>query len=284
MSDSVLWRALSGGPPITAVGVTWLSDEVRAVLPEGGGPGGLAAFAVGAGAQFVFVDAGADHALQEARALRQHAIEPVWVVGGPLGSVAAELGWDRVIRASASGFASLQTEIEEATRTALARVAVGLRGGLRVHVIADDLASDVGWLVDPAAVSVLMPHYRRLAGAVTGGGGRAIFHSDGDLRTVCPQLVRCGFVALHVGAVPSGSLRAVLRGVRTCGLIPAGGIPAAAAETSVEELARLCAEVALEGAFVLCDDGGLMTSEQLTRVTEVQRMVRTLAAEGPVPR
>lgn len=64
--------------------------------------------------------------------------------------------------------------------------------------IADDLAYTEGMLVNPAVLREhCFPWYRRMGQMCRERGILFIFHSDGDIRPVIPDLIDCGFHAIH---------------------------------------------------------------------------------------
>lgn len=70
--------------------------------------------------------------------------------------------------------------------------------GLGALWLADDLAYGAGTLVSPAVYrKYLFPWYRKIAEIARGAGVPLIFHSDGDLRSILPDLVDIGFNAIQ---------------------------------------------------------------------------------------
>jgi uroporphyrinogen decarboxylase len=64
--------------------------------------------------------------------------------------------------------------------------------------IADDLAYTEGMLVNPQVLRRhVFPWYKRMGDMCRARGLLYIFHSDGDIRPVIPDLAECGFHAIH---------------------------------------------------------------------------------------
>jgi len=62
----------------------------------------------------------------------------------------------------------------------------------------DDIAYDTGLMVNPALLRRhVFPWFRRMGEDCAERGLPLIFHSDGDLTEVIPDIVACGFSALH---------------------------------------------------------------------------------------
>jgi len=64
--------------------------------------------------------------------------------------------------------------------------------------IADDMAYAEGMLVNPAILREhVFPWYRRMGAMCRERGLLFIFHSDGDIRPVIPDIIDAGFLAIH---------------------------------------------------------------------------------------
>jgi hypothetical protein len=79
----------------------------------------------------------------------------------------------------------------------------GVAAGAPVVLIADDLAGGSGWIVEPEfAREIVTPLLGELAEFARGLGAIAVFHSDGDVHELYPQLVLEGFSLLSTSRFP----------------------------------------------------------------------------------
>ena len=70
--------------------------------------------------------------------------------------------------------------------------------GFDIIWTSDDIAGKIGTLWSPAMLrEIFLPHMRRFADAVRDAGVPWIFHSDGDLTSVLPELVELGITGLN---------------------------------------------------------------------------------------
>lgn len=256
----------------TAYGVTWLAGDLDDG-PTARHPASLVSQACALGLEFVFVDAGglwADAACEE---LVRAGVEPAWAVPGPLSRVAEGQGWGLVMRESVKEPDSLARRVRDGMPAVLEEVARGADLGARVFVLADELASSAGWLVDPAFVrSRLLPAYAPFVTSVRASGGHAMLHSDGDIMSLVGDVAELGFSAIHLG--PGVATPDAVRAVRAAGVVPAGGISAREALESPEQAVVASMSLASEGPMVLCDDGAITSTVELHAVARVLTSVR----------
>jgi len=70
--------------------------------------------------------------------------------------------------------------------------------GFDIIWTSDDIAGKIGTLWSPAMLrEIFLPHMRRFADAVREAGVSWVFHSDGDLTSVLPDLVELGITGLN---------------------------------------------------------------------------------------
>ena len=131
-------------------------------------------------------------------------------------------------------------------------------------LIADDLAGATGPLVSPDfALDALVPCYRSLAREAQAHDVPAIFHSDGDVRTLLPALKRGGFAAVHLAGLSVGPFVASHAVARGTGLVVLGGVEAAALGTGARRLGAQAGSLALAGGMLVCDDGGITSADEV---------------------
>ena len=148
--------------------------------------------------------------------------------------------------------------------SAIEEVITALAGrGVNAVVIADDIAYRRSTYASPQTLREhLFPLYTRLIDRIHVGGAYALFHSDGDISLVIPDLISCGFDGL-AGCEPEcldlaslkktyGSQITFMTGIRSEFLEP--GSPTLA---QGEGFLREAQALAQRGGFVLCSACGV---------------------------
>lgn len=222
----------------------------------------LAAVATALELDAVVVSAHEPWAADAVEWLAKADVAAVWAVEGLLGRVARRMGWTDALKRSASEPGVLAAPIAEALHDALDATRAGVSAGAHALLVADELASETGWLLSPDfALEVLVPGYRQLAWV---GSWPAGFHSDGDIRALYPALKAAGYSAVHVATSGSAATSAAFAAARSHGLVPMGGIEARAlfaeGARSTGSTANL---LAAGGPAIICDDGGMTSGEEL---------------------
>jgi hypothetical protein len=163
-----------------------------------------------------------------------------------------------------------------------ADVEKGLALGVSAVVIAEDLASDQGFLVAPDyAIIHAVPALSRAVTTITEAGAAAVFHSDGDVRPLLDAVLETGFTALHSGAIdPDRGVLLAAEAVRR-GLTLVGGLPGLMLERGGAPVARAAAtliDAERRGVLIVADDGGLVTAAGFRSLARLAVFVRTRAA------
>jgi hypothetical protein len=146
-------------------------------------------------------------------------------------------------------------------------IAASVKRGVSAVVIADDIAYQRSTYASPQALRErLLPLYSHMVDHIHRGGAYALFHSDGNIAPLIPDLVSCGFDGL-AGCEPEcldlallkktyGSQLTFMTGIRAELLEPASPT-SAQRETLLGELRAL----AQCGGFVLCSACGVNSWE-----------------------
>jgi hypothetical protein len=249
-------------------GLTFVSPEVvSTVVPESTSAAAcLLAATESLALDFVFVPAEAAWA-PEFLAKRGEC-GAMWVVEGPLwpamrsrGDVADGL------RDTVRDPAAILREIDVETERAAWLARRGIELGADAVVIAEDLAGTAGLLVTKDfALRELMPRLSSIVARAV-RGRPAILHSDGDIRSLLPQIARAGFFGVHAGGgLDRDSYEQLFWDVRSLGMLAVGGIQTEAlgrgAYSAVKAGTRAAA-LAHGGGLLLADDGGITNEEQL---------------------
>lgn len=207
------------------------------------------------------------------------------VVDGLWSRLCDAIGWMEAMRASVSREAFLQAISVHGESMLEDMKALALSSGLkseaeshqRMLVIADDVCSRQGWIVDEALItSVLMPLYSKMLTVVANELPVAAdelnlswgFHSDGDISSIYESVKLAGFDFVHLASVDYVSLSGVAHKAKSQGLIPVGGIAAETLDHGdlADDLCRRLALVARTTGLLVGDDAGVTTPEHVTRL------------------
>jgi hypothetical protein len=162
---------------------------------------------------------------------------------------------------------SSSTRLREMASTIEETIAASVKRGVSAVVIADDIAYQRSTYASPQTLREhLFPLYTKLIDRIHGGGAYALFHSDGNIAPLIPDLVSCGFDGL-AGCEPEcldlaslkktyGSQITFMTGIRA-ELLEPGSPTLAQGQGFVREAQAL----AQRGGFVLCSACGVNSRE-----------------------
>jgi hypothetical protein len=187
------------------------------------------------------------------------------VIDGPFQQSAERPGDLSVLSARCEDSSSAR--LREMASTIEETIAASVKRGVSSVVIADDIAYQRSTYASPQALrKCLFPLYSRLVDRIHGGGAYALFHSDGNIAPLIPDLISSGFDGL-AGCEPEcldlaslketyGSQITFVTGIRAEFLEPAS--PTSAQRETLLSEARVLAQ---SGGFVLCSACGLNSWE-----------------------
>jgi hypothetical protein len=187
------------------------------------------------------------------------------VIDGPFQQSAERPGDLSVLSARCEDSSSAR--LREMASTIEETIAASVKRGVSSVVIADDIAYQRSTYASPQALrKCLFPLYSRLVDRIHGGGAYALFHSDGNIASLIPDLISSGFDGL-AGCEPEcldlaslketyGSQITFMTGIRAEFLEPAS--PTSAQRETLLSEARVLAQ---SGGFVLCSACGLNSWE-----------------------
>ncbi|MDH4139848.1 MAG: hypothetical protein OEV43_04690 [Coriobacteriia bacterium] len=274
--------ALAGEPGIV-VGLSFVPLEALEGLRWGGRgrAGVLAAACERLCADFAFVPAEEPWAEEAVDHLATVGTEAFWVVPGPFGLVADREGWAETIRDTLASAGDVATLMDAEMSKLLERVRRGARLGVSAIVIAEDLAGTDGLLVAPDyALDEIVTRASRLVEVAAEGMVPAVFHSDGDIRSMLAAIRRSGFAGVHVGGAAPEVFGRVYEAACDEGLSVVGGLTTAdmrsGGPVAIDAGSR-AGELAIGRGLLVSDDGGITTSEEvgaLVTAIEAARDVR----------
>jgi hypothetical protein len=288
VSASNFRTAVLGGRVGFVTGITWLPDEVLDELAAGtestGPAESLAGLASTLGLDFAVVPAGEWWAVEAVRELHQRDIGVMWSVAGMLGRVGERVGWGEMLRMTAAEPGALAVHIGEVLHDALDAARLGIAEGADALLVADDVAGATGPLVAPDyTLDALVPCYRSLAREAIDHEVPAVFHSDGDIRSMFRALKRAGFAAVHLAGLSPGPLATSHIAARSADLVVLGGLESAALGSGARRLGAHAASLALSGGMLVCDDGGMTSAEEVAAYASALESARETYARGGTP-
>ncbi|MDI6692592.1 MAG: uroporphyrinogen decarboxylase family protein [Anaerosomatales bacterium] len=255
------------------------------------GPGALRALAAGmervehaivaacaaVDAAFAFVPWSEPSAPAATEALMEAGVAPFAVVDGVLAEVLQREGYEAGLKATLLEPERIRSSMESVLERRLDRVRAALDAGARAIVVAEDLAGSSGPLVAPDfAIETLMPLLATIADAATTGAVPAVWHSDGDVRSLLGAARKAGFSAVHAGGgLDFDGFERVFWAARAADLMTIGGIPTrdlAQGLTHAEVVGSRAGLLARAGKLLVADDGGMTTA------AEAQAFLRAIAA------
>jgi len=287
MTRAASLATLDGEDAGFVCGVAWLPVDALEVLTSGADAvdpaDALATLAAALGLDFAFVPAHEPWADKAVKHLRAADVASVWSVGGVLGRVGERVGWIDMLRMTVAEPGALAVYIGEVLHDALDEVRAGVSARADAVLIADDLASATGPLVSPDfALDALMPCYRSLAREASDRALPAVFHSDGDIRTLLNALARAGFSAVHLAGLAERPFAVSFAAAREAGLAVLGGIEAAALTSGARRVGSPVGVLARSGGLLVCDDGGITSAEEVAALAGALEAAREAhdAGEG----
>ncbi|MCF7826055.1 MAG: hypothetical protein K9M55_01335 [Candidatus Marinimicrobia bacterium] len=108
------------------------------------------------------------------------------------------LGFERFMMWTIQARDTMKRYFEKLIETNLSLAIMSAKAGADAILIADDLAFNTGTFVDPEYLRAdYFPILKNMVGEIKKQGVPVFFHSDGDLRTVIPDLIDCGIDVLQ---------------------------------------------------------------------------------------
>lgn len=270
--------ALPTRPSIT-VGLTFIGSDALSALASGveRPEHALVAACAAVDAAFAFVPWEVSWAPVATEALLEAGVAPFAVVGGVLGAVLEREGHEAGLKATLLEAERIENAMRAELEQRLDQARAALDAGARAIVVAEDLAGSSGPLVAPDfAIETLMPLLAAITEVATAGAAPAVWHSDGDVRSLLAAARKAGFSAVHVGGgLDFDGFERVFWAARAADLVTIGGIPTrdlAAGLPHAEVVGSRAGLLARAGKLLVADDGGMTTP------AEARAFLRAVAA------
>jgi uroporphyrinogen decarboxylase len=208
------------------------------------------------------------------------------LIDGAFGRSVSRLGLGELLALLGRDLPAARRVLAEAGEWGRNALEAAARQGAHGVVVADDLACNRGLFLRPALLrEILAPTWRRLAEQAVDLGLKAVFHSDGYILDIIPDLIEAGFAGVHslqaVGGQDLGQIKkrfgrsACLWGNLDLGLL-ASGTPA--------EVKRVVAETmqtaAPGGGYIFGTSGGLVDGLPPANVVAAYRAARAWRPPG----
>lgn len=181
-------------------------------------------------------------------------------IDGPWTRLCADTSWKEALALSVDGhsFAGVLDAYSEGILSEIEQLESDER-----CVIADDVCSGAGWLLEPDTVRMsLIPLYKKYVGSYDRMLG---FHSDGNISELFADLESVGFQFVHLASINYVDLPKIAHFAQAHALVPYGGISTETISHGPLSVAlrEMIAELVEDQGLVVCDDAGLSTPEQL---------------------
>ncbi|MCX8006527.1 MAG: hypothetical protein N3B11_00190 [Coriobacteriia bacterium] len=228
-------------------------------------------------AAFAFVPWREPWAPRAVEGLLDAGVAPFVAIDGVLWEILEQEGIEQGLKATLLEPERIRAALEAAVERRVADAREALETGARALVVAEDLAGSDGPLVAPDfAIDVLMPLLGGLVEAATAAAVPAVWHSDGDVRSLLAAAARAGFSAVHLGGgLEFEGFERLFWAARSAGLMTIGGLPTrevAKGLARAESVGSRAGLLARAGKLLVADDGGIATAR------EAQALVRAVAA------
>ena len=267
--------------PIILRGEIWVTPEVLASAGFSQGPKGLAELASAMGADICFFPCSNQSTLSDFKEVVELSHGAGMGCGvtlnGPFQQLSQEKGLLGVLEELGKKPLSLQSQLTRETEkiTQILRLTEGL--GIDLILIGDDIAYGSGLYFSPALFrELLVPSYRVLTHQISKTIPVLGWHSDGDVSTILPDLVDCGFrffslesecVDLLSFKRSYGNRVTLIGGIRTAWLTWKG-LDLTQQKECLEEIKAL----AREGGLILASSCGLYHPKFLPILKETYRL------------
>jgi uroporphyrinogen decarboxylase len=281
------WAELISSPekPIILRGEIWVTPEVLASAGCSQGPKGLAELASAMGADICFFPCSNQSTLSDFKEVVELSHGAGMGCGvtlnGPFQQLSQEKGLLGVLEELGKKPLSLQSQLTRETEkiTQILRLTEGL--GIDLILIGDDIAYGSGLYFSPALFrELLVPSYRVLTHQISKTIPVLGWHSDGDVSTILPDLVDCGFrffslESEHVNLLDFkqtfGDRVTLIGGIRTIWLTEEKLDP-----MKREEFLKEIKTLVREGGLILASSCGLFDRKFLHTLTETYTMLDNL--------
>ncbi|MDR1292360.1 MAG: hypothetical protein LBJ91_03055 [Clostridiales Family XIII bacterium] len=120
-------------------------------------------------------------------------------IDGPVGALGWALGMENYMCLCMTDTAKIAAMAEKVMDFEIVRAIRFIEEGAHAIMMADDIAFNTGLLVSPKLLEVVAyPYYKKSIEQIKHFKDVPVFmHSDGDMRSVIPQIIECGFDGLQ---------------------------------------------------------------------------------------
>lgn len=202
------------------------------------------------------------------------------LIDGPFSQGVSALGFAEFLTLLARDRAAVARFLASATERGRALIQAAARLGLHGIVLADDVAYDRGLFISPGLLRDLVaPTWRLLAGEAAGLGLKTVFHSDGYVMDIIPDLIEAGFAGVHSLQASSGMDIGRVKDRYGRSICLWGNLDLDLLTRGTElEVRRVAAETvraaAPGGGYLFGSSGGLVEGLSVDNVVEAYRVAR----------
>jgi hypothetical protein len=184
--------------PVFLRGEVWVAREVLAAVGFSQDPKGLVELASTVGADICFFPWSQPWMFSDLKEMVELSHGAGMGCGvtmdGPFQRLSREKGLLPILKELGRGSRTLQSHLAKETESIAEGLKLTKDSGIDLVVIGDDIAYGSGLYFSPALFrELLVPSYRILANQISKTISVWGWHSDGDVSTILPDLVDCGF-------------------------------------------------------------------------------------------
>jgi len=208
------------------------------------------------------------------------------LIDGPFSLGVSALGFTEFLTLLARDRPAAARFLASVTERGRALIQAASRLGLHGIVLADDVAYDRGPFLSPGLLRDLVaPTWRLLAGEAAGLGLKAVFHSDGYVMDIIPDLIEAGFAGVHSLQASSGMDIGRVKERHGRDICLWGNLDLDLLTRGTQLEVRRVAEETIRaaapgGGYVFGTSGGLVEGLSVDNVVEAYRVAREGSSPG----
>jgi len=202
------------------------------------------------------------------------------IIDGHFQRLANDMGLMRLLASLKSDAESIASRLSSEADAVNALIVSCAKSGIEAVVIADDIAYSQSAYMSQADIrQFLLPHYARFISGIHSGGSYALFHSDGNLTNLIPDLAAIGFDGIAGGQSECMDLVSLKRrwGHQ---LAIWGGLDQELLDAETlnpaqrDRFLAMVKSLAPGGKFILGSSSGLYSDKHLENIRRLYKLVR----------
>lgn len=202
------------------------------------------------------------------------------IIDGHFQRLANDMGLMPLLASLKSDTESITSRLSNEADAVNALIVSCTKSGIEAVIIADDIAYSQSTYMNQADIrQFLLPHYAQFVSRIHSGGSYALFHSDGNLTSLIPDLVAIGFDGIAGGQSECMDLVSLKRrwghqltiwGGLDQGILDAETLT----PTQRDQFLAMVKSLAPGGKFILGSSSGLYSDKHLENIRRLYKLVR----------